>query len=105
MSAAGTRKPRFKTGQPVIVDARPVLGHCRTPWYLRGKPGTISGFQGVFHDPSRLAYHRPGLPTQMLYKVRFLQRELWPGYRGGAGDHLEADLQEDWLLEPEGGGR
>lgn len=97
MSIAGSRKPRYKKGQTVMVDSRPPLGHCRTPWYVRGKSGTISAVQGVLHDPSRLAYHRPGLPAQVLYKVKFRQSDLWPGYRGPAGDHLEADLQEDWL--------
>jgi hypothetical protein len=87
---------RFRPGEAVRVDSRPVEGHCRTPWYLRGKPGTIAAVQGAFRDPERLAYHRPGLPERVLYKVRFRQHDIWPAY-DGPDDHLEADVYEHWL--------
>ena len=90
--------PVFQPGDAVRVDARASLGHCRTPWYLRGKTGVIAEVQGQFRDPERLAYHRPGLPAQVLYKVRFEQRKLWPQYTGPASDQLEADIYEQWLL-------
>jgi nitrile hydratase len=90
-------KPRFKRGDRVTIDDRRAIGHCRTPWYLRGKAGVIAGVQGAYHDPERLAYHKPGWPVQVLYKVRFLQAEVWPRYPGPAGDHLEADIYEYWL--------
>ena len=90
--------PRFRAGDVVRVDARESLGHCRTPWYLRGQTGVITAVQGQFRDPERLAYHRSGLPPQVLYKVRFEQRQLWPGYSGPACDQLEADIYEPWLL-------
>jgi nitrile hydratase subunit beta len=90
--------PKFQPGDVVSVDARASLGHCRTPWYLRGKTGTIAEVQGQFRDPERLAYHAPGLPAQVLYKVRFRQAELWPTYRGSMTDQLEADIYEPWLL-------
>lgn len=93
-------KPLFKTGATVRVVKRPVEGHCRTPWYLRGKSGVVVGVQGVFADPERLAYHKPGLPAQILYKVRFLQSEIWPRYPGPVTDHLEADIYEYWLQTP-----
>ena len=90
--------PHFQLGDAVRVDARASLGHCRTPWYLRGKTGVIAEVQGQFRDPERLAYHRPGFPAQVLYKVRFEQRQLWPKYKGPATDQLEADIYEQWLL-------
>ena len=89
--------PSFQPGDAVRVDARASLGHCRTPWYLRGKTGVIAEVQGQFRDPERLAYHRSGLPAQVLYKVRFEQRRLWPKYKGPATDTLEVDLYEPWL--------
>ncbi len=89
--------PRFSPGQRVHVADRPTVGHCRTPWYLRGKTGTIAEVQGAYQDPERLAYHKPGLPVAVLYKVRFPQSELWPGYQGPARDQLEADIYEYWL--------
>jgi nitrile hydratase subunit beta len=91
-------KPAFKPGDAVRVDARASLGHCRTPWYLRGKTGLIAEVQGQFRDPERLAYHRSGLPAQVLYKVRFNQTALWPDYAGAPSDTLEVDLYEPWLL-------
>ena len=88
----------FKVGERVRVDDRDVAGHCRAPWYLRGQTGVIAEVLGVFRDPERLAYLRPGLPSQVLYKVRFKQTDLWPAYSGPARDQLEADLTENWLM-------
>jgi hypothetical protein len=96
-----SQTPRFAPGDRVHVPARPVLGHCRTPWYVRGKRGVVTAVHGRFRDPERLAYHFPGLPAQVLYKVRFAQREVWSKYSGGAGDHIEVDIYEHWL-EPAG---
>ncbi|MBX9589978.1 MAG: nitrile hydratase subunit beta [Hyphomonadaceae bacterium] len=93
----GEAAGRFAPGDRVRVAAREALGHCRTPWYLRGKTGVIASIHGTFRDPERLAYHQPGLPAQVLYKVRFRQREVWDRYDGPAGDQLEADIFEYWL--------
>ena len=87
----------FAPGDPVRVAKRPVLGHCRTPWYLRGKPGVVAAVLGRFRNPEQLAYNKPGLPSLVLYKVRFKQGDLWGRYAGPAGDHLEADIYEHWL--------
>ena len=95
--AAGATATRFKPGDPARISIRAVVGHCRTPWYLRGKPCTIAAVQGRFRDPERLAYHRPGWPAQVLYKVRVRLADLWPGYRGPAADALETDIYEGWL--------
>ncbi len=91
-------KPRFKKGDAVMIATTKAVGHCRTPWYLRGKPGIVTEIQGAYHDPVRLAYHKPGLPLQVLYKVRFLQSQIWPRYDGPENDHLEADIYEPWLV-------
>ncbi len=95
---------RFKPGDKVRVDDREALGHCRAPWYLRGRPGVIGEVLGVFKDSERLAYHRPGLPALPLYKVRFKQTTLWSNYKGPARDQLEADISENWLV-PDRSGR
>ena len=88
---------RFAPGDKVRVAERAAVGHCRTPWYLRGKTGVIAAVHGTFRNPEQLAYHRPGLPAQVLYKVRFEQGQIWDGYAGPASDHLEADIYEHWL--------
>jgi hypothetical protein len=104
MSSAASHpvNPRFRPGDAVRVRGLPPYGHCRTPWYLRGKSGVIAAIQGAFRDPERLAYHKPGLPAQILYKVRFRQGDVWGSYPGPTGDRLEADLYEHWL-EPAAG--
>src|SRR5260221_14652628 len=73
------------------------LGHVRTPYYIRGKRGVIERLCGVYGNPEELAYARPGLPKQPLYRVRFLQREVWPEYRGGADDTVDIEIFQHWL--------
>lgn len=97
--------PRFRPGDVVQVDDRMAIGHCRTPFFLRGKTGVVVGIQGAFRDPEKLAYHKPGLPERVLYKVRFRQADIWCGYRGRPQDQLEADLYEHWLTRAEGEAR
>ena len=90
-------KPRFEVGAKVRISDRSALGHCRTPFYLRGHSGVVVGIQGAHPDPERLAYHKPGLPLEVVYKVRFRQSDLWADYHGPRHDHLEADISENWL--------
>jgi len=88
---------RFEVGQRVRVRAGEPTGHCRTPRYLRGKPGVVIAVQGEFRDPEKLAYHKPGLPRQPLYMVRFAYTDVWEGRRSGRHDTLVADLYQNWL--------
>lgn len=97
MSVASGRPPRFQPGDTVRVDDRPPLGHCRAPLFIRGHTGTVVVVHGTFRDPERLAYHQPGLPAQVLYKVRFRQTDLWDNYSGPPEDQLEVDVYENWL--------
>jgi nitrile hydratase len=73
-------------------------GHVRTPYYLRGHRGVIDGVIGRFADPEELAYGRDGLPEKVLYRVRFVQSELWPDYQGPPTDSLVVDIYEHWLM-------
>jgi nitrile hydratase subunit beta len=88
---------RFRTGDRVRVRAAYPIGHVRTPYYIRGRRGIIERICGSFPNPEELAYARAGLPAQPLYRVRFLQRELWPDYAGDPADVLEADIYQHWL--------
>jgi hypothetical protein len=81
----------------VRVLGHRIPGHCRTPYYLKGREGVVIEDAGTHRNPEQLAYFKPGLPLKRLYRVRFLQRELWPDYAGAEGDVLEADLYEHWL--------
>jgi nitrile hydratase len=91
MSAA-----RFRPGDRVTVRRADPPGHIRTPAYIRGKPGVIERLCGRFGNPEELAYNRTGAPLP-LYRVRFAQREVWPDYRGGAGDSIDVEIYEHWL--------
>ena len=87
----------FKVGQRVLVKDGDPPGHIRTPFFLRGKPGVIESIHGEFRTPEELAYGKEGLPKKPLYLVRFLQKDVWPDYRGPAADTVCADIYEHWL--------
>jgi len=91
---------RFRPGDRVKVRRAFPPGHLRTPWYIRGRAGEIERLCGAFANPEELAYNRPGLPRQPLYRVRFRQAELWPDYTGRPGDTIEIEIYQHWL-EPE----
>ena len=92
----------FEPGDRVRVRAAEKPGHVRTPRYLKGKEVRIDSVLGTFRSPEDLAYGLSGEPERPLYKVEFLQTEVWDGYQGPASDRLYADLYEQWL-EREGG--
>jgi hypothetical protein len=97
MTAPSAHAPRFKPGARVQVRRADPPGHIRTPWYIRGHVGEIERLCGSFPNPEELAYNRPGLPAQPLYRVRFRQHELWTDYRGPAQDTVEVEIYQHWL--------
>jgi hypothetical protein len=88
---------RFAPGESVSVRRARPPGHIRTPFYVRGKIGTVERLCGSFRNPEGLAYARDGLPKQPLYRVRFRQAELWPDYHGPAVDSVDVEIYEHWL--------
>ena len=89
--------PAFAAGDRVRVRDLPIEGHNRTPWYLRGKAGTVERRHKAYLNPESLAYGGSGEPAQTLYLVRFNQYDLWADYAGPASDTLLADVFEHWL--------
>ena len=87
----------FNVGDRVRVRSAFPIGHVRTPYYVRGKYGMVERVCGAFPNPEELAYARRGLPPQPLYRVRFLQCEVWPDYAGQPFDVLEVDIYQHWL--------
>ena len=69
----------------------------RTPYYIRGHAGVVERVCGSYPNPEELAYARPGLPAQPLYRVRFLQREVWPDHAGGPEDTIDVEIYQHWL--------
>lgn len=88
---------RFKAGDRVRVMKAYPPGHLRTPYYIRGCVGEVERLCGAFPNPEELAQMRDGLPAQPLYRVRFLQHEVWPDYRGAAADVVEIEIYQHWL--------
>ena len=88
---------RFAAGDRVTVLAGDRPGHVRTPAYIRGRRGVVERLCGSFPDPESLAHGGSGLPLQPLYRVRFLQREVWPDYAGHPEDTLDIEIFQHWL--------
>ena len=97
MSFPDAAEPRFRPGDRVAVRVAYPLGHVRTPYYIRGKSGVVERLCGVFGNPEELAYGRTGVPRQPLYRVRFQQRDIWPGYAGQPADTVDVDIYQHWL--------
>lgn len=51
----------------------------------------------AYGQPETLAVGGDGQPLQTLYRVRLLQRDLWPAYQGAEQDTLEIEIFEHWL--------
>lgn len=88
---------RYKVGEKVKVMPAYPPGHIRTPFYIRGRTGVVERVCGAFPNPEELALMRDGLPAQPLYRVRFLQRDVWPDYKGSADDVVEIEIYQHWL--------
>lgn len=89
--------PVFAAGARVRVRRAAPPGHVRTPWYCRGRTGTVERLCGAFANPEELAYARAGLPAQPLYRVRFASRDLWPDYAEDGADTIEIEIYQHWL--------
>jgi nitrile hydratase len=94
---ADTVAQRYQPGDRVRVMQAYPLGHVRTPYYVRGHTGTVERVCGAFANPEELAQMRSGLPREPLYRVRFLQHEVWPDYRGNPADVVEVEIFQHWL--------
>lgn len=92
---------RFAPGTRVRVKALYPPGHCRTPFYTRGRAGTVLGVVDHQPNPEELAYGRDGLPLLPVYRVRFARAELWPEDARPGRDAVVVDIFEPWL-EPMG---
>ncbi len=90
-------QPLYNPGQAVRVRRGNPPGHVRTPYYIRGKTGTVERICGEFRNPEELAYGRSGEPRRVLYRVRFAQSHVWPGYAGPADDTIDIEIYEHWL--------
>jgi nitrile hydratase len=87
----------YALGDRVRIIDLAKSGHVRTPLYVRGKVGTIDHCCGRFENPENRAYGRVGRERIPLYRVRLMQRDLWPDYHGPANDSLVLEIYHHWL--------
>ncbi|MBL8792330.1 MAG: nitrile hydratase subunit beta [Planctomycetia bacterium] len=87
----------FAAGDRVQVRRLFPPGHLRTPHYIRGQTGIIERVLDAFPNPEACAYGHRDQPNQRLYRVRFVQREVWPDYAGPADDTVDVELYQHWL--------
>jgi len=87
----------YTTGDRVRVRQLYPPGHVRTPHYIRGRTGLIERVLDAFPNPEECAYGRKDSPRQPLYRVRFLQRDIWPDYRGRDADTVDVEIYQHWL--------
>ena len=102
LAEASVLPARHRVGERVRVKRLYPIGHVRTPYYCRGKTGTVERLCGAFPNPEELAYARSGLPAQPLYRVRFRMQDLWSDYTGSAADIIDIEIFQHWLETPEG---
>jgi len=95
--AAADMSPQYQPGDRVRVRVDSPPGHYRTPAYIQGKRGRVVSLCGIFPNPESLAHGGSGLPRQPLYRVEFVQSEVWEQYRGPAADKVLVDIYQHWL--------
>jgi len=88
---------RYALGEKVRIVDLGKPGHVRTPAYIRGKVGTIDHDCGDFENPEERAYGRVGRPRIPLYRVRVMQKDIWPAYQGPGADSLVLEIYDHWL--------
>ena len=88
----------LRAGDTVTVRTAEVGHHSRTPWFIKGKSGTVRLVHGAFANPETRAHGGSGLPKRRLCQVEFRQADVWgTRYRGDTGDVLLVDVFEHWL--------
>lgn len=91
----------FPIGSKVGVLDLPINGHMRTPWYVRGATGSIERYCGQFQNPEQLGHGIRPAEKVCLYRVRFLQKRIWPDYCGSSDDTVDVEIYSHWLTSVE----
>ena len=97
MTVGAARPTRFRAGDRVTVRVGSPPTHFRTPEYVQGKTGVVVALYGEFQNPESLAHGGDGSPKQPLYRVEFLQGQVWERYSGPKTDKVLVDLYDHWL--------
>jgi nitrile hydratase len=92
--------PLFAVGDVVEVLRHSTPGHIRTPKYVQGMHGRVSGVLGSFPNPEEGARGIRAPALVQLYLVEIPLTSLWNSE--AANDVLEIELYEHWLSRIEG---
>lgn len=135
--ASSDATPKFTEGQRVRVHSEQSMArwrkpHLRVPGYIFGVSGTVESYEGSYPDPSYKAFRSmllkqgatgEGRPEEAeekernehLYRVRFLQDDIWPEGKGlslsdshshghgngndntATADTVAVEIYENWL--------
>jgi nitrile hydratase len=88
---------RFSLGDRVEVLDLGKSGHTRIPVYIRGHTGKIVQYCGRYLNPEDLAVGRTDGPAIDLYRVEFVQSDLWPEETFPPNDRLVIEIYDHWL--------
>ena len=88
---------RFSAGDNVQVLALGKEGHVRIPHYIRHQTGRVTEYCGTYLNPEDLAVGNTSGRAVDLYRVAFLQRQLWPDDAIPAQDTLIIEIYDHWL--------
>jgi len=107
--------PKFRVGKRVRVLSEQSMArwrkpHLRVPGYIFGVTGTVDSYEGSFPDPGYKAFRsmlkgdhgKDEEQKEHLYRVKFLQDDVWPEGKGldSAGlksDTINVEIYENWL--------
>ena len=92
----------YSVGESVSVRRAIPPGHVRAPFFIRGKSGIVDQVVGTYGNPEELAYGRSHADELTLYRVRFVQAQVWADYEGPEKDSIVIDIYENWLDPVEG---
>lgn len=88
---------RFDVGDRVRIDTRSESRHHRVPAFVKGREGVIERVCLAHPEPEKVAKADPDGKVFTVYRVRLMQRDLWPDYAGNDDDSLEIEIFEHWL--------
>ncbi|MBM3226116.1 MAG: nitrile hydratase subunit beta [Candidatus Tectomicrobia bacterium] len=88
-------QPQFPVGSLVRVRNLHPPGHTRLPRYVRGKPGQVTRYYGIYDFQDAMPAGAAA-PPQPLYAVRFDGQVLW-GPAAEANSVVYLDMWESYL--------
>jgi nitrile hydratase len=71
--------------------------HIRTPGYIFGMIGVVESYAGQFPDAEQQGWGVSNVINQHVFRVRLLQKDIWPDYHGNDADTVDVEVFQNWL--------